>query len=92
MSFTRPSILVCCVVSGRAPGSFARVAGGSGSCRRASATTADGESVRAPSPWITSFRSGAAVPACKDCNNRKQSSLPVEWQDYLTSLGSVSEE
>ena len=35
---------------------------------------------------------GNVVPACKDCNNRKQSLLPVEWQDYLTSLGGVSEE
>ena len=35
---------------------------------------------------------GNVVPACKDCNNRKQSFLPVEWQDYLTSLGGVSEE
>jgi len=35
---------------------------------------------------------GNVVPACKDCNNRKQSSLPIEWQDYLTSLGGVSEE
>jgi 5-methylcytosine-specific restriction endonuclease McrA len=29
---------------------------------------------------------GNVVPACKDCNNRKKSLLPVEWQDYLTSL------
>ena len=30
---------------------------------------------------------GNVVPACKDCNTRKQSLLPVEWQDYLASLG-----
>jgi len=35
---------------------------------------------------------GNVVPACKDCNTRKQSLLPVEWQEYLTSLGSISED
>src|SRR2546430_2467679 len=34
---------------------------------------------------------GNVVPACKDCNNRKQSSLPVEWQGFLTSLGRGSQ-
>ena len=29
---------------------------------------------------------GNVVPACKDCNSRKQSLLPVEWQEYLTRL------
>ena len=29
---------------------------------------------------------GNVVPACKDCNSRKQSLLPVEWQDYLDRL------
>ena len=29
---------------------------------------------------------GNVVPACKDCNARKQSLLPVEWQDYLARL------
>ena len=29
---------------------------------------------------------GNVVPACKDCNSRKQSLLPVEWQDYLARL------
>ena len=29
---------------------------------------------------------GNVVPACKDCNSRKQSLLPVEWQDYLSRL------
>jgi 5-methylcytosine-specific restriction protein A len=23
------------------------------------------------------------VPACKDCNNKKKHSLPVEWEEYL---------
>jgi len=35
---------------------------------------------------------GNVVPACKDCNTRKQTLLPVEWQEYLTSLGSISED
>jgi len=26
------------------------------------------------------------VPCCKDCNNRKKGSLPVEWDEYLHSL------
>jgi 5-methylcytosine-specific restriction endonuclease McrA len=26
---------------------------------------------------------GNVVPACKACNDRKQSRLPVEWQEYL---------
>ena len=29
---------------------------------------------------------GNCVPACKDCNNRKQSLLPLEWEDYLRHL------
>jgi 5-methylcytosine-specific restriction protein A len=29
---------------------------------------------------------GNVVPACKACNTRKQSALPVEWQEYLDSL------
>jgi 5-methylcytosine-specific restriction protein A len=29
---------------------------------------------------------GNCVPACKDCNTRKQSLLPVEWDYYLRSL------
>ena len=35
---------------------------------------------------------GNVVPACKDCNSRKQSLLPVEWQDYLTSLSRTPDE
>ena len=29
------------------------------------------------------------VPACKDCNNKKKSMLPLEWMEYIegTSLG-----
>jgi 5-methylcytosine-specific restriction protein A len=30
---------------------------------------------------------GNVVPACKDCNDRKKSLLPVEWRDYLDALG-----
>ena len=28
------------------------------------------------------------VPACKDCNNRKKLLLPMEWDEYLSGLGS----
>ena len=35
---------------------------------------------------------GNVVPACKDCNTRKQSQLPVEWQAYLASLQAASEQ
>ena len=31
------------------------------------------------------------VPACKDCNNRKQSTLAWEWQAYLDSLDHSAE-
>ena len=34
---------------------------------------------------------GNVVPACKDCNNRKKSLLPIEWQEYLKGLD-VSED
>ena len=33
----------------------------------------------------TSIR-GNVVPACKECNTRKKSLLPIEWQDYGDSL------
>lgn len=33
----------------------------------------------------TSVR-GNVAPSCKDCNTRKKSLLPVEWQDYLDRL------
>lgn len=29
---------------------------------------------------------GNVVPACKDCNNRKQQLLPMEWEAYLHGL------
>ena len=30
---------------------------------------------------------GNVVPACKDCNTRKKHLLPVEWREYVDSLG-----
>ena len=32
-------------------------------------------------------RRGNVVPACKDCNTRKRGMLPVEWSEYVDSLG-----
>jgi 5-methylcytosine-specific restriction endonuclease McrA len=29
---------------------------------------------------------GNVVPACKECNTRKRSMVPVEWQAYLDAL------
>ncbi|MBW2451483.1 MAG: HNH endonuclease [Deltaproteobacteria bacterium] len=29
---------------------------------------------------------GNCVPACKSCNHRKQSLLPIEWDEFLTGL------
>ncbi len=26
------------------------------------------------------------VPACKECNNKKKHSLPIEWDEYLKRL------
>jgi 5-methylcytosine-specific restriction endonuclease McrA len=45
-------------------------------------------------PLIRGGRSsrGNMVPACKDCNNRKQSLLPWEWEDYLKAQGPGSAE
>lgn len=34
---------------------------------------------------------GNVVPACKACNSKKQSLVPVEWAEYLRRLG-VSED
>ncbi len=31
-------------------------------------------------------RKGNIVACCKECNNRKQSLLPVEWEEYLDRL------
>jgi len=30
---------------------------------------------------------GNVVPACKECNSRKKYLLPVEWDEYLGSVG-----
>jgi len=35
---------------------------------------------------------GNVVPACKDCNTKKQSQLPVEWSDYLARLSHPPDE
>ena len=29
---------------------------------------------------------GNVVPACKACNNKKKSMLPIEWDEYLETL------
>jgi 5-methylcytosine-specific restriction endonuclease McrA len=29
---------------------------------------------------------GNVVPACKECNSKKKYLLPLEWEEYLTSL------
>lgn len=31
------------------------------------------------------------VPCCKTCNNKKKSSLPVEWDEYMDTLNRRSE-
>lgn len=33
---------------------------------------------------------GNVVPCCKECNSKKQSLLPIEWQEYLDRLGQES--
>jgi 5-methylcytosine-specific restriction endonuclease McrA len=35
---------------------------------------------------------GNVVPACKACNSKKQSLLPVEWQEYVSRLAGPAEE
>ena len=35
---------------------------------------------------------GNVVPACKNCNSRKQSMLPVEWGEYVRALGERAED
>ncbi|MBV5316406.1 MAG: HNH endonuclease [Desulfobulbaceae bacterium] len=30
------------------------------------------------------------VPCCKECNNKKKGSLPVEWDEYMDSLNRSS--
>ena len=44
-------------------------------------------------PLIRGGRSsrGNVVPACKDCNNKKKSLLPVEWEEYLRHLAERQE-
>ena len=39
-------------------------------------------------PLVRGGRStrGNCVPACKECNTRKQDLLPTEWQEYLDNL------
>ncbi len=39
-------------------------------------------------PLVRGGRStrGNCVPSCKACNSRKQSMLPVEWEEYLERL------
>ena len=34
---------------------------------------------------------GNVVPACKDCNTRKKSLLPVEWEEYLVHLDQATD-
>jgi 5-methylcytosine-specific restriction endonuclease McrA len=29
---------------------------------------------------------GNVVPCCKECNNKKKHMLPIEWDEYLTTL------
>ena len=33
-------------------------------------------------------RRGNVVAACKECNTRKRSLVPVEWEEYLRALAS----
>ncbi len=39
-------------------------------------------------PLVRGGRStkGNCVPACKECNSKKQSLLPIEWEEYLHTL------
>lgn len=32
------------------------------------------------------------VPSCKDCNNRKKTMLPLEWEEYLATRASAAPE
>ncbi len=34
---------------------------------------------------------GNVVPACKACNTKKQSLVPVEWDEYVRSLDAPPE-
>lgn len=44
-------------------------------------------------PLVRGGRSsrGNVVPACKECNNKKKSLLPVEWEEYLQRLAARAE-
>lgn len=33
---------------------------------------------------------GNCVPSCKACNSKKQSLLPIEWEEYLERLKDVT--
>lgn len=33
---------------------------------------------------------GNVVPSCKACNNKKKHMLPIEWEEYLTTLSDDS--
>lgn len=35
---------------------------------------------------------GNVVPACKECNNKKKYLLPMEWEEYLSSLDREAKE
>jgi len=35
---------------------------------------------------------GNCVAACKSCNSKKQSLLPIEWAEYLAGFGEKPEE
>lgn len=45
-------------------------------------------------PLIRGGRSvrGNTVPACKDCNSKKQSLLPWEWAEYLRTGGGAEQD
>jgi 5-methylcytosine-specific restriction endonuclease McrA len=34
---------------------------------------------------------GNVVLSCKECNNKKKHMLPIEWEEYLSSLGREEE-
>lgn len=34
---------------------------------------------------------GNVVTTCKECNNRKKSMLPIEWEEYMESLAGRKE-
>ena len=82
-----------CGARRRAPASCGRAPGGSGAspqgichyCRRAVGIRA--LTLDHVVPLIRGGRSvrGNMVASCKDCNSKKQSLLPWEWDAYLTA-------